>query len=111
MNTRTIPPINLQVGQRVLRNDGLSGQVVSTDGYFFEVLWDNDTRYHYRANGHWCGSWGAAPGSLDIRSIRLDSVKTDKKTNTIDIISAVLFVLGFILGSSLGIIYSAASIN
>lgn len=69
MNTRSLPPINLQVGQRVLRNDGLSGQVVFTTGELFEVLWDGGARYHYRANGLWCGSWGVDQCNLDIRAV------------------------------------------
>jgi hypothetical protein len=69
MNTRTSTQINLQVGQQVVRNDGFLGHVVSTDGDFFEVLWNNDTKYHYRANGRWCGSWGVDQCSLDVQSV------------------------------------------
>lgn len=84
MNTRTIPPISLQVGQQVVRRDGLSGHVVSTDGNLFKVLWSNGVRFHYRANGHWCGSWGVDQCSLDVRAVSYPSYVTPDKEPPLD---------------------------
>lgn len=135
MNTRTIPPINLQVGQRVQRRDGVPGTVTTFDRELFSILWDNGTNYYYEENGKWCASWGADRHDLDVHSLVdsghstsldepdgdernfavrfywLDSAKTGKKANTINLIGAIFFVFGFILGSILSLIYSVASIS
>lgn len=105
MNTRTLLPINLQVGQLVQRSDGLSGQVVSTDGYLFEVLWSNATKYHYRANGSWCGSWGVDQCSLNIRTVR-DSgyVASDKEPAADKLDTFANYALGFGWGLVAGVI-------
>lgn len=69
MNTRTIPTINLQVRQRVFRNDGVPGTVTAFDRELFNILWDDGTNYHYEENGKWCASWGADLHDLDVHSI------------------------------------------
>lgn len=109
MNTRTLPPINLQVGQQVLRRDGLSGQVVFTTGELFEVLWDDGARYHYRANGRWCGSWGVDQCHLDLLCVGQPSYNApderppaDKLGTAIDY--ALVFGWGVFAGVVAGVI-------
>lgn len=105
MNTRTLLPINLPVGQRVLRYDGLSGQVVSTNGDLFEVLWNDGARYHYRANGHWCGSWGVDQCNLDIRAVELfNHTAPDKEPPSDKLDTFANYALGFGWGVFAGVV-------
>lgn len=63
--------LKLEHGQTVTRVDGSTGVVGfdATSDYLVHVKWDDGSRFHYRKNGRWCGSWGTIPCSLDIAHI------------------------------------------